>query len=119
MSDYHPVGHGVRIIFLVEGRAGEYEPSFWTVGAWTTRESADKEAVRLSGLAHMYWTERYDLGEAPDTKIPDPEWEPLFEAWEAKSKALLEKYRVLGDPQLDRHEHASYFVTETKLHTDE
>lgn len=102
-------------MYLVHGTSGDYEPSFWIVGGWTTEAAAKREAERLEKLAAEYWQAREKIGEYPDTTIPDEEWELLFEAWEQRCLWTLNGFRTGGDPNLDRYDRSTYSVKSVEL----
>lgn len=99
-------------VFLVEGRAGDYEPSFWTVGAWTDRALAEAEAARLNEACLPFEAELRDFEEGHDDAMSDDDLGAYFD----RRDAFIEKWKQrTGDPKMSTYEQSSYFVSAVPL----
>ena len=94
-------------VYLVEGRSGMYEPNFWTVNAWTTKELAEAEAARLNGHAKGFWEELKGTDVGYRTDLSDAELETYFE----KRDAVIRKWSgIMG------HEASTYDESEFRVY---
>ena len=100
-------------VYVVEGKSGMYEPSFWTVNAWTSRERADAEAQRLNALAMQFWAEMQEFEQGYKDDLSDEELGDYFEGRDA----LIKKWNAQsGDVGMSTYEESEYYVTTVPLH---
>lgn len=85
-----------------------YEPSFWTVNAWTTHELADKEVKRLHAIARPFWIELQEFEKRYKNDMEEQELITYFDARDA----LIKKWTDLsGDEGISHLDESEYFIT--------
>ena len=99
-------------VYLVEGKAGTYEPSFWTVNAWTTRELAEAEAARMAPLAKQFWAELAEYEKRVKDDLSEEELGPYFDGRDA----LIAKWEtIVGDDKVSHLDESEYYVSEVAV----